>query len=203
VYRAGQVQPSLTLNGLTLPVGIAVDKNYDVYVANSGSAPSILVYARAQGSAYKVITSPSIKAPGQIFFDANRDAYFSDEYTGVFEIPYGSNQIVSLGLRHLDATSGIALDPVTGTLFVSNLDGESHVAVYAPGATHPTRTLRNSGNADFLNMATLHNREYVMVPNTSSSDITFYRSSRNKPAFVFSTVANENHGALVKLAGIP
>ena len=91
IYPAMATEPSLTLTqDLTIPAAVSVDTNGNVYVANRGSAPSIVVYPHGQTTPSRVITSDLIEMPQQIAFDAARNLYISDSLMGVSELAYGS-----------------------------------------------------------------------------------------------------------------
>jgi serine/threonine-protein kinase len=120
IYAPGETLPSLTLSqGLTEPVDSAIDANGDVYVSNRATTPSIVVYPQGQTVPSATITSSLIQIPTAVIFDATGNLYFADNNTGVSEMAAGTQQLVSLGLQQDLPASGLALDPLTGDLFVS------------------------------------------------------------------------------------
>src|SRR5262249_7043478 len=143
LYPPGATSPSLTLTkGLTNPIGAATDARGNVWVTNRGRVPSILVYPPGQTAPAETITSALIQYPAELAFDSAGNTYFSDNLTGVSEIPLGSLQPVSLGLKDFpNQVNGLALDPRDGTLFVSFGFLTNQVNVYARGQQNPERIL--------------------------------------------------------------
>jgi hypothetical protein len=142
IYPPMATEPSLTLTqDLTIPAAVAVDTNGDVYVANRGSAPSIVVYPQGQTTPSRVITSDLIEMPQQIAFDAARNLYISDSLMGVSELTYGSQEPTALNLQGPKRAEGIAIDPRDGNLFVSD-EPSQKVFVYKPGNPQPSRATR-------------------------------------------------------------
>jgi sugar lactone lactonase YvrE len=138
IYAAGATVPKLTLEGLGTPISTAVDSSGNVYVANRGTAPSIVVYAPGQSEPSQIITSSLIQMPAQVQLDSHENVYFSDDNTGISEVPYGSAQPVSLNLEGLLQPSGLAIDPLSGNLFVGDIS-----ARHIPSAcTRPGRRSR-------------------------------------------------------------
>jgi hypothetical protein len=206
IYPAGATSPSLTISdGLSEPIDTAVDTNGDLYVANRGSVPSIVVYPPGQITPSATITSNLIREPNALAFDANRDLYFSDDEAGISEIPYGSQQPVSLNLQGLSRPSGLALDPTNGNLIVSDVTHDQ-VFVYAPGDPKPIRTLRPKMGACTLGTGKIRGTEYILVPecNTSGRVWVFKHDAKNAFATLELNVSNGGViSATIKPAGVP
>jgi hypothetical protein len=201
VYAPGTTSPSLTISGgLQSPVGLAVDTNGDVYVGNQGSAPSVQVYAQGQTSPYRTITGPLIVHPGPLTFDDARNFFLVDNSTGVAEIPFGSQNLQSLGLQGITYPSGVAVAPITGNIYVSDLT-QGKTFVYAPGGVTPIQTLKKA-SADFFTVANLHSNTYLFGPCTPCSKVNVFKFGGKKPWAVFDTIAGPQ-GIAVKPAGVP
>jgi hypothetical protein len=181
VYPAGATSPSLTLrNSITLPVGVAVDANRNVYVSNSGSAPSILIYPPGGQTPSQTITSSLLIAPNAIFIDSAGDVYVSDEFSQISEIPAGSQQLVSLGLQNIHNATGVFVDPITENLFVATLNTGSAVHVFLPGHTTESYQLTGSDNADFITIGAVRGKTYLFAPFSPGSTVRLYRHERKR-----------------------
>jgi DNA-binding beta-propeller fold protein YncE len=202
IYPPGAMAPSLTITGLTNPVGIAVNATGDVYLTNSGNTPSILVYPPGQTTPSQTITSDLITAPNQVTFDSSGNLYFTDWNMGVSEIPYGSQQPVSLGLQGLTDPAGIAVDPLNGNIFVSNDNEGTAIHVFAPGSVKQSRQLSGSHNADYLAIGDVKGKEYTFAPQSQSNIVVLYEHNKDQP---FSTLATleDAHGVAIKPPDVP
>jgi hypothetical protein len=205
IYPAGATSPSLTLTqGLNVPIDVAVDANDDVYVANRGAAPSIVVYPQGQASPAQTITSSLIQQPAQLQFDSGQDLYFSDNNTGISELASGSQTPESLNLQGLRKPSGLALDPVNGNIFISDLD-LNEVLVYAPGNVKRIRALQPAMGACLLADGRLRNVEYLFVPQCSFNGIVWVVKHNAKRALATWDFGAGRGAASIafKPAGIP
>jgi DNA-binding beta-propeller fold protein YncE len=207
-YVPGSGRPALTLTGTDQPQGVAIDAAGDVYVCNRGSDPGISVYPAGQTTPSEHITSPLIKVPNQLAFDASGTLYISDNETGVSILPPGpSQQVVSLGLRGLYAqTSGLALDTVNGALFVSNaVEGPYYVSLYGAGQLTPKRSrLVNFGGLDFLAVGMMDGREHVFVPDSLGDVVYIYKHGlRGTPDVLTTASGYVAVGVAFKPAGVP
>jgi hypothetical protein len=205
IYPLGSKKPSLTLSqGLTNPASVAIDTNGDVYVLNrGGSVPDILVYPAGQTVPSETITSSVFRVPGQLVFDAARNLYVTDYgQNAVYEIPFGSRQPVSLGFQGLTQPSGLALDPATGSFFVGNLGGKTSVVFFPQGSTNPSFSLPNTPYTDFLSMATLHGKEYVVVTASQGNAVQLFRSGKSSPKFTITAPMEQVFGTAFK-PGVP
>jgi DNA-binding beta-propeller fold protein YncE len=207
IYPVGATRPSLTLTqGLSIPMDVAVDANGDVFVLNRGSNPSIVVYPPGQTTPSETITSDLIRIPTQGVFDPSGDFFFGDNVTGVSELPYGSQQPVSLGLQGLNVTSGVALDPVTGNLFVSTVHDDYRVYVYAPGSRQPTYALENTVGACTLASGQTGAHLDIFVPSCGSDGtVQVFKSTSKKlrTAWAFSQDEDGATALAFKPAGMP
>jgi 6-phosphogluconolactonase (cycloisomerase 2 family) len=206
IYPAGAISPSLTLTqGLSFPNSAAVNANGDVYVTSRNSVPaSIVVYPQGQSKPSRYITGSLIQDPLQDFFDQAGNFYFADYSTGVNEIPIGSQQPKSLGLKEVPNPAGLALDRANGNLFVQNYaTGSYKTLVYPPGDVNPLRTLNNGLAANFLAIGVIRNVKYVFVPNFFSNSVYVYRLKASKPQAVLNTSAENVNGVAFKPAGAP
>jgi DNA-binding beta-propeller fold protein YncE len=202
IYPPEATAPSLTLPGLTNPVGVAVNATGDVYITNSGEPPSILVYPPGQTTPSRTITSDLITEPNQITFNSSGNLYFTYWNMGVSEIPYGSQQPVSLGLQGLTDPAGIAIDPLNGNLFVSNDNQGTAVHVFAPGSVKQSRQLSGSHNADYLAIGDIKGKEYVFAPQSQSSSVVLYEHNRDQPFIILQTL-EDAHGIAIKARDVP
>jgi hypothetical protein len=206
IYPAGTTAPTLTLSqGLTTPFGVAVDTNGDVYVTNPAQGGSdIVVYAQGQIVPSRTIESSSLQHPNQLVFDSARNLYICDALTGVWEIPFGSQQLVSLHLQGLVRPLGIAINPRNDDLFVSLFSGAGKVLVFAPGDENAIRTLNNGVGADTLTVGKVSRAEDVFVPDSKASIVHVYKAGQIDPAFTFGTPgAHYPFGVAFKPAGVP
>jgi hypothetical protein len=202
----GTTSPSLTLSqGLKSPFGVAVDTNGDVYVTNPAQgAPDIVVYPAGQSVPSRIITSNSIKTPNQLVFDSARNLYICDAQTGVWEIPFGSQQPISLNLQGLTRPIAITIDPRNEDLFVSLFSGAGEVLVFAPGNVHAIRTLNNSVGADTLTVGKVGHTEDIFVPDSKASIAHVYTDTRINPKSTLNTQgAHYPFGVAFKPAGVP
>jgi sugar lactone lactonase YvrE len=153
-FKRGQTTPSLQiLDGLNQPGDVTVSSNGTVYVTDvkTGSADKVtglvVLYKHGQTSPERTITLPDPTyglEPGSILFDAQGNALVatldpSNNTVHVFRIPRGSQQPVDTGIQGA-AGDSLGLDGA-GNLYAANATSTPGiVAVYAPGATEPTRT---------------------------------------------------------------
>jgi hypothetical protein len=196
-------------SGIIIPNGLAIDTNGNLYVANKssdgGSQPStILVYPPGQQAPSQVIASPMIENPGELVFDTSRDLFIGDGHYGVLEMPYGSQQPVSLGLEGFTSWNGAtAVDPIDGDVFASGVsDGRQSVLGFLPGSVTSKRRLKTRAFADFLHFATIRGTEYLVVPDSGGNTVSLFKHDADKPTVVLKTVRYARD-AIVKPANAP
>ncbi len=175
VYLPTSNEPATTLTGVNEPQSVAVDAAGDVFVCNRGNQPGIYVFPAGQTQPSEHITSSLIQVPNQIEFDGTGTLYISDDNTGISILPPGPSQtVISLGLQGLHAqTSGMAIDPADGSLFVSNaVETPYYIQRYAAGQQHPEAQLElGFGGLDFLAVGTIHGHKHVFVPDSQGDFI--------------------------------
>jgi sugar lactone lactonase YvrE len=209
VYPPGKTVPKKTLSDrLTMPESIAVDPSGNIYVCNRGSVPSIVVFRKGKSKASLVITDRLIQVPAQIALDAAGDLFYADNNTGVSEIRFGtsgSQTMVSLKLKDLQRTDGLAVDPTDGNLFVSTFGNElDGVRVYATHFKKPIRTLRDAAGADFSAAGAVNKGEFVFIPDHYNNTVKAFRSNSHDPAYAIDTsAARHSVGVAVKPSGVP
>ncbi len=190
IYPAGATSPSLTLSqGLSVPIDVAVDASGNVYVMNRGTSPNIVVFPPGQTTPTETITSSLIQSPNQMVFDSAQNLFFTDDNGGVSEIPYGTQQPVSLNLQGLERPQGLAFDPLTGNLFVADLD-LNKVLVYAPNNENAVRKMKIPFNSCFLANGTLKDGQYIFVPDCRTSGTVLvlkHNAKRPKTSWNFNT----------------
>jgi DNA-binding beta-propeller fold protein YncE len=137
-------------SGLNAPTGIALDAEGNLYVPNYYGG-DVTIYA------------PRAKEPSLTLSERLNDPA----------------SVATLGLQGILESSGVAVDALNGNLFVANLDsgngGGSAVNVYPSGSLNPTYKLPNTPFADFLGVGTIHRTEYLIVPNSQSNTVTFFK----------------------------
>lgn len=205
VYPAGTVTPSLTITqGLDSPQGVAADASGNVYVANRGSAPSIQVYGPGQTAPFETITSNLIQVPTQLAFDTAGNLFVGDNATVAYELPYGSTTVQSLGLQYVTSGGGIALDDVSGNVFVSGVASTRHSFWgYAAGETSPSLFFNGGASADSLAVGAVRHRRVVFVPDSSANVVYVYRQDKKDPVATVNTRLKYVVGVAYKAPGIP
>jgi len=153
-FKRGQNTPSLQITeGLNEPGNVAVSSDGTVYVTDIKSGTDaklvgvVVLYKRGQISPEGTITLPDPTyglQVGSILFDAQRNALVAtlnpeNGAVHIFRIPRGSRHPVDMGIQGA-AGDALGLD-AAGNLYTANaVSTDGTVAVYAPGATEPTRT---------------------------------------------------------------
>jgi hypothetical protein len=206
IYPAGSTSPSLTLSqGLTQPISPATDSAGNVWVTNDASPSSIVVYPPGQTTPSTTITDKLIQIPRQLTFDTSGNLYFADNTTGVSEIPAGTTQPVSLGLKKLlsDSTNGIAVAPQDGSIFTSFGNLHNQANVYRAGQMSPARILK-APTAGGLTVARHGRTEYLFVPGSQTGVVEVFTTGRGKnPVLAFPVETEFTRCVAVKPPGVP
>ncbi len=162
-YERGKTSPDRTIeSGLVAPSAVAAGGDGTVYVNDVHETKTgvVVVYGPGQPAPERTITLPdpayALQAGGMTF-DARGNllvATLAPETNAVhvFSIAPGSSQPVDLGLQGAGGAS-IAIDGA-GNLYTAGAPNDDTVAVYAPGATTPSRTFQLGAQANFITVAT-------------------------------------------------
>jgi hypothetical protein len=206
IYAPGKTTPYLSLSqDLYVPQGVAVDSGGNVWITNreyGSGQPGIAIFppGKTEPSAY--ITNSLIVKPIEDFFDAAGNLYFSDQITGVSEIPQGSQQVVSLGLRDLNHADGVTMG-TSGNLYVN--DYPSYVThVYASGDNEPDRNLKGRVGGYYMADGNIGFRNYAFIADWYSGRVLVYRDNASNKLFAVIDTPSENTGGVaIKPAGVP
>jgi hypothetical protein len=144
-YKHGATSPFRTItSGLYYPASVAVGQDGTVYVnsVDGNSTGKVVEYAPGEITPERTITLPDPAyslAAGDLAFDRNGDLLaptMGNTVTiHVFKIAPHSSHVTDLSLQKA-AGIAIAVDGA-GNLYTG---GQYQIAVYAPGATKPSRT---------------------------------------------------------------
>ncbi len=169
-YKRGTTSPFRTItNGILAPGAVAVAHDGTVYVNTITELNEhvIVVYAPGATTPKQTITLTSPQygpSAGGMAFDPHGNllaaTFGNANEVHVFKIAPGSSQATDLGLQGTGGDA-IAVDGA-GNLYAGGAG--YFVAVYAPGATSPTRTIPN-GFAAYGLTATTNGTLYVVGDN--------------------------------------
>ena len=99
----------------------------------------------------------------------------------MLEIPYGTQQPESVNLQGLKRPGGPTFDPLTGNLFIADLD-LNKVFVYAPNNENALRSFNVGFGACILGSGMIKNGEYIFVPDCGTSGtVSVFKHDANKP----------------------
>jgi hypothetical protein len=139
-YPKGSTTVSKTItNGISSPLGVAIDKNQTLYVSVVPS--EIQEYAAGSTTPTKTVTGGGMSEPFGLSLDSSGNLYIADfGAEAVFELPAGGSSVQNLGLQDLVEPLQTAVDQKTGFLWVTDGDGDK-VNVYKPGSTSPAKSI--------------------------------------------------------------
>jgi hypothetical protein len=142
-YSKGSTTLATTItNGLSYPLGIAIDKQQTLYVSEGSS---IQEYAKGATTPTKTVTGGGLSAPFGLSLDSKGNLYIADfGATAVFELPAGGSSVTNLGLTDLTEPLGTAVDQKGGLLWVTDGSGDK-VNVYQLGTTSPLESIVGGG----------------------------------------------------------
>jgi hypothetical protein len=142
-YPKGSTTLGTTItDGLTYPLGIAIDKQQTLYVSEGSS---IQEYAKGSTSPTKTITGGGLSEPFGLSLDSTGNLYIADfGASAVFELPAGGSSVTNLGLTDLTEPLGTAVDKKAGLLWVTDGSGDK-VNVYQLGTTSPLESIAGGG----------------------------------------------------------
>lgn len=151
VYAPPYAAPPKKLTGVLFPIGMTVDANGTVYVANCGGfchqAPAIYVYQHGSTTPTSTITSPLFNTLEGLAVDKNGNLYAASynvatQASDVFKIAAGTTTPKALGLEGLDRTYGIAIDPA-GNLYVAVSWSSQYILAFRPGSKTAYRNIHS------------------------------------------------------------
>jgi len=206
IYLPGATKPNVILTqGLTEVVDVAVDAIGNVYAFSRGATPNIAIFPPGQTAPSGTITSSLFQHPMSLAFDEAGNLLTSDFYTAVSEIPAGSQVPVSLGLRNIDRTLGVARGS-DGDVFacVSLHHRGSQTAVYRPHRA-TTRRFLEGGNVagDFLTFGKMHGAEYLFEAIYNTNTVLIYKHGSRALYGTIASASSNAEGVAFKPAGVP
>lgn len=130
-------------DGISYPLGLAMDKSQTLYVSNYPAA--ITEYAYGTTSPSKTVTDSQLKDPFGLALDKSGNLYIADfGASAVFELPKGGSGVTNLGLQDLTEPIGVAVDQKHNLLWVTDGQGDK-INVYKLGSTSPIETISGQG----------------------------------------------------------
>jgi DNA-binding beta-propeller fold protein YncE len=194
VYPPGSNAPSLTIAGIDRPQDVAVDAGGNVWICNRSGQPGIYEFPPGQTTPSEHITGSPIQTPNQMAFDASGTLYIGDDGTGVYYLSPGAQTVTQLNLQGFQKDeSGLAIDPVDGSLFLSNaVQGPYYVTRFAAGTTTPeAKRGLNFGGLDFLAVGAIRGHEHLFVPDSLGDVIYVFKPSFNGNPGVITTASGD------------
>lgn len=130
-------------SGISNPLGLAMDKNQNLYVSNYPAA--ITVYAYGTTTPKETITGGGMADPFGLALDSSGNLYIADfGALKVFEVKAGTTTVTDLGLTGLMEPLGVAVDQSQGLLWVTDGSGNK-INVYKLGSTSPIQSIPGTG----------------------------------------------------------
>jgi hypothetical protein len=145
-YAKGSTTLKTTItDGISNPLGAAVDKHGTLYVSNYPAA--ITEYAKGTNTPSETITGGGMEDPFGLALDKSGNLYIADfGASAVFELPAGGSSVTNLNLQGLGEPIGLAIDESTGYLWETG-GGDNIVNVYQlGGSTSPIETFTGNGD---------------------------------------------------------
>lgn len=144
-YPAGSTTLSKTItNGISNPLGIAIDKHGTVYVSNYPA--SITVYPKGSSTPSQTITGGGLTDPFGLALDDNGNLYIADfGPDAVFELPAGGTSVTNLNLQNAGEPIGLAYDFKHGYLWETNGSGNTINVYNLASSTSPFETIGGNG----------------------------------------------------------
>ncbi len=147
VYHRGETTPfEAYTTGVWNPVDVAIASDGTVYIANYSSA--VTVYPPASLQPSHSLAGPSGESPLGLAFDAQGNIYVSyvNPSTGgaIYKYAPGQTTGSDLGIIFSGSPHGLAVDR-SGNLIVAVSTAPSpgsSIEVFAPGKSHPKKTIR-------------------------------------------------------------
>jgi len=144
-YAKGSTTLKATItDGISNPLGAAVDKNNTLYVTNYPAA--ITEYAYGTSTPSKTITGGGMEDPFGEALDSSGNLYIADfGADAVFELAAGGSSVTNLNLQGLGEPLGLAIDRKTGYLWETGGSGNIINIYQLGGSTSPIETITGDG----------------------------------------------------------
>jgi len=144
-YAKGSTTLKATItDGISNPLGAAVDKNNTLYVTNYPAA--ITEYTYGTNTPSKTITGDGMEDPFGEALDSSGNLYIADfGASAVFELPAGGSSVTNLNLQGLGEPLGVAIDRETGYLWETGGSGNIINIYKLGGSTSPIETITGNG----------------------------------------------------------
>jgi sugar lactone lactonase YvrE len=124
-------KPIGSLTGLALPMGLAVDGNGDLYVADEVPSGEVLVFHQGETSPYKILTDT--RFPVGVAVDSEYTVYVTEQGTNTIVLYENGSTLPTSTLTANTYVQSIAVDNV-GDVFVASLYG---IEEFPAGSTTP------------------------------------------------------------------
>jgi DNA-binding beta-propeller fold protein YncE len=173
-YAKGSTTLKTTItDGVSNPLGAAVDKHGTLYVSNYPAA--ITEYAKGTSTPLKTITGGGMVDPFGLALDKSGNLYIADFGNGgaVFELPAGGSSVTNLNLSGIGEPIGLAIDEKTGYLWETG-GSDNIINVYQlGGSTSPIETFTGNGDPYALSLQEKGKPKDEVVESDVSSDAVY------------------------------